>query len=200
MRHRLAHLQGGSAWALTAKYDLPELVDTLQGLAQVCSERLSDELGIVAMWCDEESPLRSPIALISPSWNEEPPPNVEEDPPCEDDDPPRPGTAAAAPAPWAEPAVAAPTEPARLGTAAGFAGTSAGFAGTSAGFARSPPPPVFSADLGLAPWEREEMGMPTTAGPRTAAPRVATGMISRGGGPRPPMTASRGAGFTSAGR
>jgi len=180
-------------------------VDTLQGLTQVCSERLSDELGIVAMWCDESSPLRSPVELINPSWNEEPPPNREEDPPYEDDYSSRPGTAAIAPAPWEEPAVAAPAEPARLGTAAGFAGTSAGFAGTSAGFAgtsagfRAPPPPVFSAELGPALWEQEAMGIPTTAGPRTAAPRVATGMISRGG-PRPPMTASRGAGFTSAGR
>mmetsp|Transcript_87974 Transcript_87974/g.226820 ORF Transcript_87974/g.226820 Transcript_87974/m.226820 type:complete len:838 (-) Transcript_87974:35-2548(-) len=185
----LAHLLGASPWALRQKYDLPELIDTLQGLMQVCEERLSDELGPLVMWCSEDSPLRSRVEVISPAPLEQPEPiQEEEEEALPEEEPTRP-LSAVAPTPYHQPiAFAAPTspEPARLGTSAGLA----------ASRAPPPPPPAFSADLGPALWEQEELGLPKTAGPaRAPTGRIATGTARRT--PAPPLTASRGAGFSS---
>lgn len=62
----LGHLQSTSPWALRQKYDVPELIDTLQGLAGTCSDRLGDELGPISQWAPEDSPLRKMPDLPPP--------------------------------------------------------------------------------------------------------------------------------------
>lgn len=71
----LTHLQSGSSWALCSKFDVPELVDTLQSLCQTCYERLTEAIGPISLWADESSPLR----YIPPLLPEPPPPLPEAD-------------------------------------------------------------------------------------------------------------------------
>lgn len=55
----LPHLQSHSPAILRQKYELIELLDTLQALAQICYERLCDEKGPMTSWAPEDSPLRT---------------------------------------------------------------------------------------------------------------------------------------------
>ncbi|CAE8588928.1 unnamed protein product, partial [Polarella glacialis] len=59
----LQQLQSTSSWALRQKYEVTELIDTYQGLAQTCFERLTDELGPTSRWAAEGSLLHIPVAV-----------------------------------------------------------------------------------------------------------------------------------------
>merc|ERR1719199_1153446 len=53
------------------KYDISELIDTLQNLSQTCVERLEENLGPIQSWVDESSPLRyvppaEPVTVDTP--------------------------------------------------------------------------------------------------------------------------------------
>mmetsp|Transcript_100220 Transcript_100220/g.184036 ORF Transcript_100220/g.184036 Transcript_100220/m.184036 type:complete len:772 (-) Transcript_100220:80-2395(-) len=196
----LDHLQGASPGALRGKYDVTELIDTLQALAQTCLERLEDALGPVTRWAEESSPLRYVPPL-------EPPPPIELDTPTAAGvEEQRPSSSLGA-APWQ--AEAAPARPAPVGAlaAGGMAATmsefkprtyadasSAGtFAATAHQFHSPAPAPMFDATLGPAIWEQEMSSRPIMPGTSSSRP-CGTGAVGTRGGM--PATAHRGRPFT----
>lgn len=75
----LSILQTTPAAMLTRNYDVSDLVDTLQILAQISFERLGDELGPITAWADATSPLRAePVGASVNEVEREPslPPSV----------------------------------------------------------------------------------------------------------------------------
>lgn len=174
----LGDLTGTSPYALCQQYDVPEVVDTLQVLAQTCFERITDELGPMSRWAVEGSALYVSPTLAAPKVPSRAPspdrsPSVAGDSPIESETAHRPLTSSGALGPGDRGSAAIP---ARLGTSA----------------ARPPPPPVapqptpvFDATLGPALWEQQALGMPVTAGPATAGPRAGTGLRVGTGRPGP---------------
>lgn len=183
----LEDLTGTSPYTLCQKYDAPEVVDTLQVLAQTCFERITDELGPMLRWAVEGSALHVSPTLAAPKVPSRAPsparsPSVAGDSPVEAEAGPRPLTSSGALGPGDRGSAALST---RLGTSA----------------SRPPPPlapqppPVFNAALGPALWEQQSSGMPVTAGPATAGPRAGTGLRVGTGRPGPgtrPGTQNRG--------
>mmetsp|Transcript_95088 Transcript_95088/g.268580 ORF Transcript_95088/g.268580 Transcript_95088/m.268580 type:complete len:774 (-) Transcript_95088:182-2503(-) len=205
-------LQNGAAWALRQKYDVPELVDTLQILSQTCEERLTNALGPIQAWTEESSPLRYVPPAAPPVAPPPEPMHVGPEPQMtayavESNDAPQPwstslGAAAATthggfqnPATTASRlASASPVRPAThqpvfdgtLGPAAWDRAPTA-----QARASPSPPPrtgnsraPNFDATLGPAPWELTGP-MPTTAASRMG---MGTGAMQQRGATGRPMT------------
>jgi len=218
----LEELQSTPAYSLKNKYDLPELIDTLQCVAGACSDRLTDEIGPLSAWCDKDSPLRfiPDIPILE-----------EEETPHPDDD---------KAATWGSDSHAFAADSLDLhqhhqqqqhdalhktGDHRPLASTASRLVGSSVASSwheegsptRSPgssrpehsplhsplpspsptaPAPAFSAALGPALWEQEAMGLPRTSGPATAkSGRLATGLGTTG--PRPPLMSNTGVGWSS---
>jgi hypothetical protein len=198
----IMHVLDPSALALVGgKYDIPELLDTLQSLSQTCVDRLEESLGPIQSWIDESSPLCY-IAPAEPITVETPP--AAESPermsfaansggPSEG-----PWSAELAPAPW-EKEAHGPVVPLQHTRVHGMAATMADFRQPLAGMAdfrqptasmadfRQPTaaavssraPPTFDATLGPALWEQDTTNIfpVTSSGPHgmrhaTAAPLV----------------------------
>lgn len=215
----LNHLQGGPPAMLRQKHDALEVIDLLQSLAGTCVERLNDEHVDVTRWAPADSPLRRrsapdlpPDPLAVPSEFELAPSPATNGFKTQSERraglSPSPGgfRSTRTPSPMADPA---------LQTTSGFnpSVTSSRFQGTAQrpGRSASPlpgsaspmspaPAPVFTAALAPAPWETGGMSLaPATAGPSSTL-HSRMGTTSRtAAGPRPPLMASTGAGFSSRG-
>jgi len=173
----LMHVLDPSALTiLGGKYDVPELVDTLQSLSQVCIDRLEDNLGPIQSWVDESSPLR----YVPPAE----PVTVDTPPAAEDERmSPAANSGGANDGPWSSelaPALwemHAPAVPAHHAPMHGMAATMGDFRHRTAAPAPRTAAPTFDATLGPALWEQESTpSFPVTAaGPHamrhaTAAP------------------------------
>lgn len=170
----LTYLQEGTPSVFCQQYDVPELIDTLQSLSQICLERLEDNLGPLQSWLEESSPLRY-IPPVEPMVVEvETPKGERED-----------GFAVAStsggfgftselgPAPWEEPAPVVASQVPSYG--GGFAATSSDFRHRvpSPTPVISHPPAVFDATLGPAIWEQPTVSYPSTS-TGNQPPRYAT--------------------------
>lgn len=205
----LPHLQDTSAWALRQKYDVSELVDTLQVLSQTCFEKLTDELGPLTLWVPNSSPLRyhtpPPEAVEAALLREEEERRQSEVPPASPDASPAAGpwNASLGAAPW-EADVVAPAPSAHATARAGAnaptwtapaaapAMTAEMRLRTAAAAAPAAPaaPPVFNAGLGPALWEQG--GSHQAAAPGTTAGRFQ--MTAAAGGHRQSLGAGTGGG------
>ncbi|CAE7569836.1 unnamed protein product [Symbiodinium sp. CCMP2456] len=198
----LAYLQSISPQTLCSRFDVSELVDTLQALCQTAFDRLVDELGPMQRWVSENSRL-----YVAPSPAPPPAPaDATSEPPmtasgqamqstrlcdrrvqlCATASASRASATQAETwsaelhdAPWqAPPHSPAPAANDMLSTAP------VGRPPPS----RSGPAPVFNATLGPAPWEMNLGG----AAPATAAPRMATGSrLATGGRPATQVSSAK---------
>lgn len=175
----LAYLQSISPQTLCSRFDVSELVDTLQALCQTAFDRLVDELGPMQRWVSEESRL-----YVAPTPA---PPPAPADATSE-----RPATAAgqaSASRPLAS-TTQAETWSAELHDAPWQAPprSPAPASNDMPPPSRSGPAPVFNATLGPAPWEMNLQG----PAPATAAPRMATGSrLATGGRPATQVSAAK---------
>lgn len=238
----LVHLQTANPGMLRHSFDESEVIDTLQSIASVCSDRLNDEIGHISLWAPEDGPLRKmpDVPMVIP----EPEARKSETPSCEGTSE-SPDLRTASEGRWspdvaggshgqdvqaarqktASPASLVndqrPVPPATAGgswaagsaanqTSSRWGGATASRAGTTQQAAPERAPaaaPVFTAVLGPAPWEVDDAGggfgarAPATAGPSTFSSMRAPATANRtsSNGPRPPMGATAGAGFSSNG-
>mmetsp|Transcript_124975 Transcript_124975/g.314613 ORF Transcript_124975/g.314613 Transcript_124975/m.314613 type:complete len:775 (+) Transcript_124975:66-2390(+) len=169
----LEHLLSTSPWALRQRYDVPELIDTLQGLAGTCSDRLGDELGPISQWAPEDSPLRK-MPDLPPPMEETVQGNLGSTWGSRDSAAsPVPAStgqwsAELAPAPWEAgvPAAAAAVPPPTAG-----ARPITGMASTGSRLATGAPPPTRGGSVSPAPAARRASPSPTRApASSTAAP------------------------------
>jgi len=181
----LAYLQSVSPQTLSSRFDVSELVDTLQALCQTAFDRLVDELGPMQRWVSANSRL-----YVAPTPA---PPPAPADATAE-----RPMTAAGQASASRPSAPQAETYSAELHDAPWQAPPRSPVPASNdmlstAPVGRPPPSrsgqaPVFNATLGPAPWEMANGG----AAPATAAPRMATGSrLGTGGRPATQVSAAK---------
>jgi hypothetical protein len=187
------YLQGGTPSVFCHQYDVPELLDTLQSLAQICLERLEDSLGPLQSWTDESSPLHY-VPPAEPLRVDTPPDDVVEGRLGTASDSGGLSSAGLPAAPWEmqEPVPTVAVAAHRGGLAATFAdfrhrpNPNPAVGGNPVQRIASPAPaPTFDATLGPAIWEQQlpagSSSYPpvTGAGPHAAMRHGATGMGER---------------------
>lgn len=199
----LDYLQAASPGVLRGKYDVPEVIDTLQALCQTCLERLDDAMGPLTMWAEESSPLR----YVAPLEPPQPARELETPTAASADEAPLHGSEPAGGAAWDSSLGAAPWEaqPEPISERHAPAGTlaSSGMAATMMDFKqrtyadaapahlaatmhqfRSPAPaatPQFDSTLGPAIWDQELPSRPVMPGTSTSRPCGTGAVGSRGG-------------------
>lgn len=162
----LLHVLDPSALTLCGtKYDVPELIDTLQSLAQVCVDRLEENLGPIQSFVEASSPLRyippaEPFTVPIPEAAE-----ADDYMSAADNYGDAPLSPGLAPTPWEQELAA--TVPLHHAPMHGMAATMGDFRHATASPAPRPgtgKAPTFDGTLGPAIWEQElTSGFPVTA-------------------------------------